>query len=82
MSKGRNLKKGSGFNIDLLLGSLMMVINSLLGLPWLCAAPVRTLAHWASLTVYSNSFIPGEKPKLVLVREQRVTGKTNKLQIY
>ena len=39
----------------------------------MCAAPVRTLAHWASLCVYSNSFIPGEKPKLVYVKEQRVT---------
>lgn len=40
----------------------------------LCAAPVRTLAHWASLTIYSSSFIPGEKPKLIMVREQRITG--------
>lgn len=74
ISKSRKLRKGTGFNIDLLLGSLMMVMNSFLGLPWLCAAPVRTLAHWASLTVYSSSFIPGEKPKLIMVREQRITG--------
>ncbi len=34
---------------------------------------MRTLAHWASLTVYSSSFIPGEKPKLTQVKEQRIT---------
>lgn len=34
---------------------------------------VRTLAHWASLTVYSTTYVPGEKPKLMTVREQRVT---------
>ena len=39
----------------------------------MCAAPVRTLAHWASLTVYTTSLIPGEKPKLSEVKEQRLT---------
>lgn len=51
-----------------------MTVNSFFGLPWLCAAPVRTLAHWSSLTTFSHSHIPGEKHKLVLVREQRITG--------
>lgn len=51
-----------------------MTVNSFFGLPWLCAAPVRTLAHWASLTTYSQSNIPGEKNKLISVREQRITG--------
>lgn len=50
-----------------------MTVNGFFGLPWLCAAPVRTLAHWASLCVYSTSYIPGEKPRLVAVREQRLT---------
>ena len=50
-----------------------MVFNSFFGLPWLCAAPVRTLAHWASLSIYSSSIIPGEKPKLMRVIEQRIT---------
>lgn len=39
----------------------------------MCAAPVRTLAHWASLTVYSTTYVPGEKPKLINVKEQRLT---------
>lgn len=51
-----------------------MTVNSFFGLPWLCAAPVRTLAHWASLTAYSQSNIPGEKNKLISVSEQRITG--------
>ena len=90
------MKKGTGFNLDLLIGgnylkssinlmyfkinnvfttkALMMLANSFFGLPWLCAAPVRTLAHWASLTTYSQSNIPGEKNILVYVREQRITG--------
>ncbi|CAF0838647.1 unnamed protein product, partial [Brachionus calyciflorus] len=73
LAKHRKLKKGTGFNLDLLLGALMMTFNSLFGLPWMCSAPVRTLAHWASLSIYSTSIIPGEKPKLMDVKEQRVT---------
>lgn len=53
--------------------AILMFLNALFGLPWLCAAPVRTLAHWASLSVYSTSHIPGVKPKLVKVHEQRLT---------
>jgi hypothetical protein len=51
----------------------MMTINSFFGLPWMCAAPVQTLAHWASLSIYSTSYIPGEKAKLIGVQEQRIT---------
>ena len=72
-AKSRKLKKGTGFNMDLLLAALMMNLNSFFGLPWTCAAPVRTLAHWTSLTVYSKTYVPGEKPKLVHVKEQRLT---------
>lgn len=72
-SKHRKLKKGAGFNLDLFIAALMMNLNSFFGLPWMCAAPVRTLAHWASLTVYSSNYIPGEKQKLIQVREQRLT---------
>lgn len=39
----------------------------------MCADPVRTLAHWASLAIYTSSPIPGDKPKLVEVKEQRLT---------
>lgn len=72
-SKQRKLKKGTGFNLDLLIGAIMITLNSFFGLPWMCAAPVRTLAHWASLSVYSTTYVPGEKPRLIEVKEQRLT---------
>jgi hypothetical protein len=50
-----------------------MAFNGFFGLPWMCAAPARTLAHWASLSVYSKTHVPGEKPQLTTVKEQRVT---------
>ena len=52
---------------------MLMTLNSFFGLPWMCAAPVNTLAHWASLTEFSKTKVPGEKPKLIKVTEQRVT---------
>jgi hypothetical protein len=69
----RKMKKGVGFNLDLLIFALLMTLNAFFGLPWMCAAPVRTLAHWASLSIYNNPHIPGEKPTLVEVKEQRIT---------
>lgn len=39
----------------------------------MCADPVRTLAHWESLTIFIASPIPGDKPKLHEVKEQRLT---------
>lgn len=39
----------------------------------MCAAPVESLIHWKSLTVYTKSFVPGDKPKLKEVKEQRLT---------
>ena len=33
-SKIRKLKKGSGFNLDLLLAGIMLTFNSFFGLPW------------------------------------------------
>ncbi len=72
-AKRRNLKKGTGFSLDLVLGSIMMLSNSFFGLPWMCAAPERSVAHWASLATYSHSNIPGEKIRLISVKEQRIT---------
>jgi hypothetical protein len=96
-AKHRQLKKGCGFNLDLLVAcecmfsvlfghkansapdnnsffiAILMSVNSFFGLPWMCAAPVRTLAHWASLCVYSKTHVPGEKPQLTTVKEQRIT---------
>lgn len=67
------LKKGCGFHLDQVLMGAMTFVNALLGLPWMCAATVRTLAHTHALSVMSRTHAPGEKPKLLEVREQRVT---------
>ena len=73
--KQRNLKKGPGYHLDLLLiGGLFPVACGLLGLPMLCAATVRSVAHVSALTVFSRTHAPGEKPKLLGAQEQRVTG--------
>ncbi len=71
--KANKLVKGSGFHLDLLLIGGLACFNSILGLPWVWAATVRSVTHTGALTVYSKTHAPGEKPKLVRVHEQRVT---------
>jgi len=48
-------------------------VGGLFGLPWMCAATVRTVAHVSALSEYSRTHAPGEKPQLLGVKEQRVT---------
>ena len=67
------LKKGTGFHLDLLLLGGLAAFNGLLGLPWVWAATVRSVTHVNSLTVWSKNQAPGEKPRLLRVKEQRVT---------
>lgn len=67
------MKKGSGFHLDQLLVGVCVFLCSLLGLPWMCPATVRTIAHVSALSVMSTHHAPGEKPKLMSVKEQRVT---------
>ena len=43
------------------------------GLPWVCAATVRSIAHISALTVMSRTHAPGEKPHLIEVKEQRMS---------
>jgi hypothetical protein len=52
---------------------LLVAISGLFGLPWICAAPVRSIAHVASLSIYSNTHAPGEKARLIEIKDQRVT---------
>lgn len=72
--KERNLKKGSGYHLDLLLIGMFSTLSGVLGIPMICAATVRSVAHVSALSVFSRTHAPGEKPKLVDVKEQRVTG--------
>uniref|UniRef100_A0A8C4UQQ9 Anion exchange protein n=1 Tax=Falco tinnunculus TaxID=100819 RepID=A0A8C4UQQ9_FALTI len=68
------LQKGAGFHLDLLCVSLLMAITSATGLPWYVSTTVISLAHMESLRKESASSAPGEYPKFLGIREQRLTG--------
>ncbi|CEF71608.1 Anion exchange protein family and Bicarbonate transporter, eukaryotic family and Bicarbonate transporter, C-terminal domain and Band 3 cytoplasmic domain and Phosphotransferase/anion transporter domain-containing protein [Strongyloides ratti] len=70
--KERGLKKGSGRDWDLLLVGLLCLLMSFIGLPWMCAAAVQSLAHCGSLTVMKKK-VPGARPEVDYVIEQRIT---------
>ncbi len=72
--KDRNLKKGGGFHLDLLIVGVAAAYLGLLGLPFLVSATVRSISHCSALTIYSRTNAPGEKPHMEGVHEQRVTG--------
>ena len=46
----------------------IIMLCSLLGLPWYVASPVRSLMHVRSLMKESEIRIPGEHPKLIGIR--------------
>ena len=70
------LCKKIGYHWDLLLVGLLAGLNGLLGVPFMCAAAVRSVQHLQALSVYTSRNAPGEKPKLLRVHEQRVTNIT------
>ncbi|XP_015259312.1 PREDICTED: electrogenic sodium bicarbonate cotransporter 1-like isoform X1 [Cyprinodon variegatus] len=72
--KEHKLKKGSGYHLDLFLVAVLMVVCSFMGLPWYVAATVISIAHIDSLKMETETSAPGEQPKFLGVREQRVTG--------
>ena len=67
------LKKPVGYHWDLFIVGIISGLFSLLGVPWICAAPVRSHQHLQALSVFSKHNAPGEKPQLEKVHEQRVT---------
>jgi len=69
-----HLQKGCGYHLDLLVVSIMLIVCSVFGLPWFVAATVLSITHVNSLRVESETAAPGESPKFLGVREQRVTG--------
>ena len=71
--KERKLQKGSGFHVDQFIMGVLTFVCALFGLPWMCAATVRTMAHLSALSSYSKTHAPGEKPHLIGVKEQRLT---------
>lgn len=56
------VQKGKGYHLDLLVVAILVVIHSLLGLPWYVAATVNAIAHINSLKKESECTAPGEKP--------------------
>ncbi|KAL2099654.1 hypothetical protein ACEWY4_004048 [Coilia grayii] len=72
--KEHKLKKGAGYHLDLFWVAILMVVCSFMGLPWYVAATVISIAHIDSLKMETETSAPGEAPKFLGVREQRVTG--------
>ncbi|XP_055379278.1 anion exchange protein 2 isoform X2 [Condylostylus longicornis] len=70
----RGLKKGSGLHFDIVLLSFLNCICGSLGMPWHCAATVRSVAHVSAVTIMSRTHAPGESPRIIDVKEQRVSG--------
>lgn len=54
--------------------AVMLGVCSLMGLPWFVAATVLSISHVNSLKVESECSAPGEQPKFLGIKEQRVTG--------
>lgn len=71
--KENKLKKGSAYNLDILVLGFVALLHGLFGLPFVCAATVRSVAHVSSLTVVSTNHAPGESAKIEGVIEQRVS---------
>ncbi|XP_022327010.2 electroneutral sodium bicarbonate exchanger 1-like isoform X1 [Crassostrea virginica] len=72
--KENKLKKGKGYHLDLFIVACLIIICSFLGLPFFVAATVLSITHVMSLKKESKCAAPGEAPKFLGVREQRVTG--------
>lgn len=72
--KEHKLRKGGGYHLDLLIIAAQIAICSAVGTPWFVAATVLSINHVRSLTRESETSAPGERPKFLGIREQRVTG--------
>ncbi|XP_029439583.1 electrogenic sodium bicarbonate cotransporter 1-like isoform X2 [Rhinatrema bivittatum] len=68
------LQKGAGFHLDFFCVAVLIIVTSLMGLPWYVSATVISLAHMDSLKMETTKSAPGEQPKFLGIREQRVTG--------
>ncbi|XP_066519646.1 electroneutral sodium bicarbonate exchanger 1 [Hoplias malabaricus] len=72
--KEHKLLKGCGYHLDLLMVGVMLAVCSVMGLPWFVAATVLSISHVNSLKLESESAAPGEQPRFLGIREQRLTG--------
>lgn len=69
-----SFQKGCGYHLDLFMVGVMLGVCSLMGLPWFVAATVLSITHVNSLKLESECSAPGEQPKFLGIREQRITG--------
>ncbi|XP_073429801.1 anion exchange protein 4 isoform X3 [Dendrobates tinctorius] len=75
-SRYLSTSKGAGLHLDFFCISLLIIVTSFMGLPWYVSATVISLAHMNSLKMETTVSAPGEQPKFLGTREQRVTGLT------
>uniref|UniRef100_A0A915I906 Anion exchange protein n=1 Tax=Romanomermis culicivorax TaxID=13658 RepID=A0A915I906_ROMCU len=71
--KDNKLKRGFGYHLDLAFVAVLVLLCSLFGLPFFVAATILSITHVQSLRIESECSAPGEKPRFLGVREQRVT---------
>ena len=75
MAKENKLKKFNGIHLDMLVISVVTALLSVLGMPWMVAATVRSLAHLRSLKQYEVTEVQDvTKIEMTGVLEQRITG--------
>lgn len=67
------MRKGYGYHLDLFILAISIAVCSLFGLPWMVATTVQSMSHVDSLRLESDTSAPGERPKFLGTREQRVT---------
>ncbi|CRK96265.1 CLUMA_CG009689, isoform B [Clunio marinus] len=70
----RGLKKGNGLHWDINLLCFCNTICGIFGLPWHCAATVRSVTHVSAVTIMSTNHAPGDSPKVADIKEQRLSG--------
>ncbi|XP_053689178.1 band 3 anion transport protein isoform X2 [Sabethes cyaneus] len=70
----RGLKKGSGLHVDIVILCFLNTMCGFFGMPWHCAATVRSVTHVSAVTIMSRTHAPGESPHIIDVKEQRISG--------
>ena len=62
------VQKPHGYHLDVFVLALLIMVCSILGLPWFVAATVRSVTHVRSLLQESEVKIPGEKTQIIGAR--------------
>lgn len=69
-SPAHKLQKGPGYHLDMLVLAVCTFLCSLVGLPWMCAGTVQSLAHVRALAEMETR---NGKESIVSVQENRLT---------